>query len=121
MLQYDLATPAGAASPRPLFVHSNLLKHLNGVLPKGGAFTHIKHMALDTAVEETLNYAHFYVYQGTSRGMCTDMHLFPAAQGKMSAAQSGEQGPVLTPVAEVPEFKGFEEGWWEDGGKVGGW
>ncbi|KAJ7111598.1 mannosyltransferase putative-domain-containing protein [Mycena crocata] len=45
VLQYDLATPPGFAREPPLFVHSNLLKHLGFAgLRRGNLFTHIKRM-----------------------------------------------------------------------------
>ena len=40
ILQYELDPPAGEARPRPLFAHSNLLKHISGV-HQGETFTHI--------------------------------------------------------------------------------
>lgn len=40
ILQYELDPPAGETRQRPLFVHSNLLKHISGVR-QGDTFTHI--------------------------------------------------------------------------------
>lgn len=40
VLQYELDAPAGLQEPRPLFVHSNLLKHIINVR-QGQTFTHL--------------------------------------------------------------------------------
>lgn len=121
MLQYDLVTAPGESLPRPLFVHSNLLKHLGGGLDRGGAFTHIKHMPLDRYDDASLDSVYFYVYQGKGRGMCTDMGLHNNALEKMGEAKAAVQKPTVVEVATFPEFEGFEESWWDAGGRVGGW
>lgn len=121
MLQHDLEIPAGQSSPRPLFVHSNLLKHIGGGLARGEVYTHIKHMALDKASEESLNYVRMFVYQGPTRGMCIEMHLIGAAEDGLSDAQKAVQKPVVEAVVDNRDFDGFEASWWDEGGKVGGW
>jgi alpha 1,2-mannosyltransferase len=50
VLQYELDPPPGEKRERPLFVHSNLLKHISGV-SQGETFTHIVRMALRWRVE----------------------------------------------------------------------
>lgn len=105
-LQYDLDMPA-----RPMFVHSNLLKHLQGGLGRGEVFTHVKRMANDDADDPSLNYARMEVYTG--RGMCLDLTYGNGAR---------DQEVELLPISEVDEaFEGFEDKWWDEGGKVGGW
>nr|ODN75705.1 hypothetical protein L203_06477 [Cryptococcus depauperatus CBS 7841] len=50
--------------PPPLFVHSNLLKHLGATgLGRGDLFTHIRCISNNTASSAILNYAHAFVYQ----------------------------------------------------------
>ncbi|BEI83087.1 hypothetical protein CcaverHIS002_0309550 [Cutaneotrichosporon cavernicola] len=121
MLQYDLVTPEGADRPQALFVHANLLKHLDGRLERGKVFSYVKHMALDAYDEETLNHVFFYVYHGKERGMCTDMFLHDEAASLMDADKLAVQRPVVVSAKDVPELEGFEDAWWEAGGRVGGW
>ncbi|GMK59208.1 hypothetical protein CspeluHIS016_0702230 [Cutaneotrichosporon spelunceum] len=108
MLQHDLVPPFP-----PLFVHANLLKHLQGGLSRGRVFTHVKRMAQDGYDDQSLNNVFFYVYNGPGRGMCTDI-LY-------QAGDEVGQSVLVVPVSEVPEIEGFEDAWWDAGGRVGGW
>ncbi len=121
MLQYDLVTPPGESQPRPLFVHSNLLKHLGGGLERGAVFTHVKHLPLDRYDEPSLNSIFFFVYQGKGRGMCTDLLWHGNAEEKMGAALAATQKPTVVEISALPDFEGFEQAWWDAGGRVGGW
>ncbi|KLT41430.1 hypothetical protein CC85DRAFT_247698 [Cutaneotrichosporon oleaginosum] len=119
MLQYDLV--AQGAAPPPLFVHSNLLKYLEGGLEQGRVFTHIKHLPLDLYDEASLNSIFFFVYHGNGRGMCTDMLVHGNAEEKMGDALYAMQQPLVVGTHDFPELEGFEDAWWKAGGRVGGW
>ncbi|WWD15658.1 hypothetical protein CI109_100080 [Kwoniella shandongensis] len=120
VLQYDLVTPEGFTRPPPLFVHSNLLKHLGGTgLSRGGLFQQIRRMSDDDSSNPSLNYAHSFVYIGPGRGMCLDLdwhdHVPENVReevGLQTLDVSEEEGGV---------FDGFEETWFEEGGRIGGW
>jgi hypothetical protein len=47
ILQYELDPAQGETRQRPLFVHSNLLKHISGVR-RGETFTHVVSLPLET-------------------------------------------------------------------------
>ncbi|KAL1406138.1 hypothetical protein Q8F55_007821 [Vanrija albida] len=123
MLQYDLVTPPGMSVPPPLFVHSNLLKHLQGLRQRGNVFTHVKRMAADTIDDPTLNYAHMYVYTGAGQGMCLDLQMHGTAAQALSEDQRNSQVPLTLEVGELEgePFKGFEDAFFDAGGFVGGW
>ncbi|KAL7419528.1 hypothetical protein Q5752_005439 [Cryptotrichosporon argae] len=123
MLQYDLVTPPGYTSPPPLFVHANLLKHLGGGLAKGQVFTHLKRFKRDAYAEPSLNYAHLWVYNGRGRGMCTDLEWNVGWEQNLPADVRDGQGVELVPLDELEgrPFDGFEDAFWELGGRVGGW
>lgn len=122
-LQYDLVTPEGRASPPPLFVHSNLLKHL-GAWGRGGEktplFSHIKRMAIDASTDFSLNHADLFVRHGGMRNMCLDLR---ATATEETTGGEGENRVVLVPVEDVPgnPLAGFEDMFRDAGGKVGGW
>ncbi|WOO83646.1 Alpha-1,2-mannosyltransferase MNN2 [Vanrija pseudolonga] len=124
MLQYDLVTPKGFTEPPPLFVHSNLLKHLGGsTRERGNVFTHIKRMAADTIDDPSLNYAHMHVYTGAGQGMCLDLDMHDTAKQALSEDQLNSQVPLTLEVGELDgqPFKGFEDAFFDAGGFVGGW
>lgn len=124
VLQYELdhTSPSTLAltPPSPLFVHSNLLKHLNGFgIPHGpnSLFTHIKRVASthDAYDDPLLNYAHQAVYYG-NRGMCIDIE-WRDFEGDSRGAEI-----ELVKVEEVDGWDvGFEQSFWELGGRMGGW
>lgn len=111
-LQYDLTTPAGHASPPPLFVHSNVLKHLAWRDKEKKLFAQVKRLSNDAATEPSLNKAHYTVTEGGARNMCIDL-------------ESDDEGNkvVVEAVEDIPgePFKGFEELFFESGGIAGGW
>lgn len=120
VLQYDLATPEGFSRPPPLFVHSNLLKHLGGArLSKGDLFKFVRRMSEDYSSSPLLNYAHSFVYDGTARGMCLDLNWHEDTPQEVKEDMSVETYAVEQEEGGV--FDGFEDAWWEEGGRVGGW
>lgn len=124
MLQYDLVTPKGFTEPPPLFVHSNLLKHLGGsTRGHGNLFTHVKRMAADTIDDPSLNYAHMHVYTGAGQGMCLDLDMHDTAKQALSEDQLNSQVPLTLEVGELDgqPFKGFEDAFFDAGGFIGGW
>ncbi|KAG8862786.1 hypothetical protein FRB96_000796 [Tulasnella sp. 330] len=123
-LQYDLVIPKGFTQPPPLFVHSNLLKHLGkSGITLGNTFTHVKRMSLDRYSEPSLNFAHLWVYWGNIRGMCLDFELHPAAATEFTDEEKRTQFVETIEVGDLEgqPFEGFEEAFWEEGGRVGGW
>lgn len=116
-----------ATTPTPLFIHSNLLKHLNGFgIPRGSLFTHLKRIRPphDVYDNPALDYAHSYVYIG-NRGMCLDLEWHEAANENPGLREGAEVEIVdLRGVGEetVAEgLEGFEDSFWELGGRIGGW
>ncbi|KAG9033730.1 hypothetical protein FRB95_014417 [Tulasnella sp. JGI-2019a] len=123
-LQYDLVTPKGFSHPPPLFVHSNLLKHLGGVgISRGNTFTHVKRMSLDQYTESSLNFAHLWVYWGNLQGMCLDLELQDTAATGLSDEEKREQYVETIDLDDLEgrPFDGFEDSFWDQGGRVGGW
>ncbi|WVQ71378.1 hypothetical protein IAR50_000909 [Cryptococcus sp. DSM 104548] len=121
VLQHDLVIPDGFTKEPPLFVHSNLLKHLGKVgLRRGDVFTHTLRLSKDNVSSPSLNYAHSHVYNGMARGMCIDTKwqentpssVMEEVQIEMKSVQGGEEGVL---------WDGFEETWRDEGGRVGGW
>ncbi|EIW68172.1 hypothetical protein TREMEDRAFT_44612 [Tremella mesenterica DSM 1558] len=124
VLQYDLVIHEGEERERPLFVHSNLLKHLGSAnLGRGKLFTHVKRMSLDASHEPTLNYAHAWVYNGAARGMCLDLDWHPLAYERLTDAEREIQKVEGIPVGQIEGgvFEGFEDAWFDEGGRIGGW
>ncbi|OCF31451.1 hypothetical protein I316_06853 [Kwoniella heveanensis BCC8398] len=120
VLQYDLITPEGFTRPPPLFVHSNLLKHLgSGGLGKGSLFTHIRRMSNDYSHNPSLNYAHSWVYTGSGRGMCLDLDWHDNVPENIRSEEWVETIQVGQEDGGV--FEGFEDSWFEEGGRIGGW
>ncbi|AAW41452.1 hypothetical protein CNBB5500 [Cryptococcus deneoformans B-3501A] len=120
VLQYDLATPVGFSRPPPLFVHSNLLKHLGGAgLSKGKLFKFIRRMSEDYSSSPALNHAHSFVYDGIARGMCLDLDWHEDTPQEVKEDVRVETYAVGQEEGGV--FDGFEDAWWEEGGRVGGW
>lgn len=96
-----------------MFVHSNLLKHLQGGVKQDHVFAFVKRMARDEADEPSLNYAHLVVENTDARGMCLDLTYRDGP---------ADQKVHLLPAAEVDKlFVGFEKQWRDEGGLVGGW
>ncbi|KAK4684123.1 alpha 1,2-mannosyltransferase, partial [Tremellales sp. Uapishka_1] len=123
MLQYDLVIPEGYEDTPPLFVHSNLVKHLGAAgLSKGKLYTHVKRPSMNDYTEPTLNHAHLYVYTGNSRGMCTDLDWHDDARGMTDEEKSVQYIETIElGELEGDPFAGFEDAWWDEGGRVGGW
>ncbi|WVR04936.1 hypothetical protein IAU60_001948 [Kwoniella sp. DSM 27419] len=120
VLQYDLVTPEGFTRPPPLFVHSNLLKHLGGWgLAKGSLFTHIRRMSNDYSPNPSLNYAHSWVYTGNQRGMCLDLEWRDTVPEGIKQSEQVETVPVEEEEGRV--FDGFADAWFDEGGRIGGW
>lgn len=120
VLQYDLATPEGFSRSPPLFVHSNLLKHLGGAgLSKGNLFKFIRRMSEDYSSSPLLNHAHSFVYGANVRGMCLDLDWHEDTPQEVKEDVSVETYAVEQEEGGV--FDGFEDAWWEEGGRVGGW
>ncbi|WVQ98408.1 hypothetical protein IAU59_005531 [Kwoniella sp. CBS 9459] len=120
VLQYDLVTPEGFTRPPPLFVHSNLLKHLgSGGLGKGSLFTHIRRMSNDYAHNPSLNYAHTWVYTGNGRGMCLDLDWHDNVPESIRSEEWVET--IQVGQEEGGVFEGFEDSWFDEGGRIGGW
>ncbi|WVQ70433.1 uncharacterized protein L199_008660 [Kwoniella botswanensis] len=120
VLQHDLDTPEGFTRPPPLFVHSNLLKHLGSSgLGKGNLFTHIRRMSNDYASNPSLNYAHSWVYMGQARGMCLDLDWHDHTPQEIRDVEWPETISVVEEEGGV--FDGFEDIWFEEGGRIGGW
>jgi len=126
-LQYDLVTPPGLSAPPPLFVHSNLLKHLGAWGyggEKSGLFSYIKRMAIDDASDTSLNHANLFVRQGGMRNMCLDLKAENSeVDDKEAAGGDGANRVILEAVDQVEgnPFAGFEEMFAAAGGKTGGW
>ncbi|KAK8870047.1 hypothetical protein IAR55_000617 [Kwoniella newhampshirensis] len=120
VLQYDLVTPTGFSRPPPLFVHSNLLKHLGGSgLGKGSLFKQIRRMSDDYSSNPSLNYAHSFVYTGGGRGMCLDLDWHDNAPLEVKDELWVET--VNVDEVEGAVFDGFEDAWFDEGGRIGGW
>ncbi|KAF8328664.1 mannosyltransferase putative-domain-containing protein [Cantharellus anzutake] len=122
MLQYDLIDPPEAQAtshPTPLFVHGNLLKHMN-LLPSGGGspFSVIKRFSTDVAKSRELDGAKMYVYN--VHGMCIDLELLGEA-----AVEKGGKGLKIVEEAFEEVYGGllkrFSEIYYKHGGKGGGW
>lgn len=121
VLQSDLDVDPATGEVPPLFVHSNLLKHITG-LSLGNAFTHVKHMTNHDYSEPSLNYVHQWVYWSNSRGMCTDLELWNDGEG-MSESARETQKVITEDVKDIPgqPFEGFEDYFIREGGRAGGW
>ncbi|ODN99302.1 hypothetical protein I350_07468 [Cryptococcus amylolentus CBS 6273] len=120
VLQHDLVIPDGFTKEPPLFVHSNLLKHLGGAgLKRGTLFTHIRRLSDDYVSSPALNHAHSFVYNGNVRGMCLDLEWHADTPQEVKEEVGVETVGVGEEEGGV--FGGFEEAWWEEGGRVGGW
>ena len=75
-------------------------------------------MSDDRTANPTLNHAHSYVYQGRARGMCLDL--------EWHGSIGEERGGVEVQTIEVGDiegdvFKGFENAFFDEGGRIGGW
>jgi alpha 1,2-mannosyltransferase len=105
-----------------ILINRNLLKHLRAYgLTRGKLFTHIKRLSLDTYPLNALNYAHQFVYTG-SRGMCLDIE-FNSLSDRLSEAEKEEFKIEVIEVGDVEGrvFEGFEDSFFDLGGKAGGW
>jgi alpha 1,2-mannosyltransferase len=108
--------------PFNMLINRNLLKHLRAYgLTRGKLFTHIKRLSLDTYPLNALNYAHQFVYTG-SRGMCLDIE-FNSLADRLSEAEKEEFKIEVIEVGDVEGrvFEGFEDSFFDLGGKAGGW
>ncbi|KAJ9103730.1 hypothetical protein QFC21_002190 [Naganishia friedmannii] len=99
ILQYDLDTAFGNDEPQPLFVHSNLLKHISGV-HRGNAFTHL----------------------GVGRGMCTDLDIWTFDPVLPEEVEKSQKTAVHR-LSDLPgrPFSNFENMFFDEGGRAGGW
>lgn len=116
MLQYDISIPKGFTNYPPLFVHSNLLKHL-GPEQERPIFKLIKKMKVDRASEPSLNHALLDVK--LSPWMCTDLAIHPGVKPE-DIKDNFVELQDITQVEGNP-FDGFEKLFDESGGLVGGW
>ncbi|ORY32097.1 mannosyltransferase putative-domain-containing protein [Naematelia encephala] len=124
VLQYDLTIPSGYTSEPPLFVHSNLLKHLSAAgLHNGNLFTHVKRMHNDDPKLPILNHVRSWVYTGSGRGMCLDLDWHGTAEEDLTEQERRENYPELLAVDELEgkPLAGFEAAFFEEGGRIGGW
>jgi alpha 1,2-mannosyltransferase len=82
-----------------------------------------KHFTQDAYNEPSLNYAHLWVYHAPMRGMCLDMEWHPLASERLSEEELARQyiEEVAVEDIEGKPFDGFEEAFFEEGGRVGGW
>lgn len=149
MVQHDISTfpsplsESGAviASPRPLFVHANLLKHRNRVnkpsiasLSVGSPFTIIKRASNIDAYAPSLGAARMWVYG--NEGSCLDVGvrqdiLADILMSQNNATQSGSTAMVIDDGQHVIEerfaeihngaFKNFDRMYRAQGGRDGGW
>lgn len=101
-------------------------------------------MSLDRYSEPSLNFAHLWVYwvserhlnpitycnsilnsflKGNKRGMCLDFELHAAAATEFTDEEKQLQFVETIDVGDIEgrPFDGFEEAFWEEGGRVGGW
>ncbi len=79
-------------------------------------------MTDDSAHSQTLNYARSFVYMGEARGMCLDLEWHPNADDL--SAEERERVKIETIKVEDIEggvFEGFENAFFEEGGRIGGW
>lgn len=116
MLQYDIAIPRGMHDYPPLFVHSNLLKHM-GAENERPIFKLVKKMKQDRATDPTLNNALLDVK--LSPFMCTDLTVHAGVQPEDMRDQFVELVDI-TQLEGAP-FDGFEKLYFDSGGRVGGW
>ena len=75
-------------------------------------------MNMDDIYNPSLNYAHLWVYQGPGRGMCLDLEWHdstPKERGGLEI-ETVEIGDI-----EADAFRGFEDAFFDEGGRVGGW
>lgn len=121
ILQSDLDVDEATGEVPPLFMHSNLLKHAANVHP-GITFTHLKRMTVHDYSEPTLNWAHQWVYFGAFRGMCTDLELWDEGRG-LTDVQREMQHVETVELSSIPgqPFDGFEDYFFAEGGRAGGW
>ncbi|KAF8307448.1 hypothetical protein DL93DRAFT_2087974 [Clavulina sp. PMI_390] len=118
MLQYDIVeSPTSGEHPMPLFVHANLLKHLNRV-PNFSPFSVIKRAADDVAPSRTLDAVRAWVYNDGA-GMCTDMEVYTDERG-------GGTGQTLVEEDFESAYGGVFSGWYDNvynkyGGRTNGW
>lgn len=122
LAQYDLADPATSSShPSPLFVHANLLKHLNsGFFANTNPFSIIKRPLDDVSNSRTLDNVRGFVY--TTNGMCTDFELI---NNPKTEDMGGETQRIIEENFEEVQDGKFN-GWYDQvykkhGGKTGGW
>jgi alpha 1,2-mannosyltransferase len=120
-LQHDLTPTPGTNTYAPLFVHSNLLKHMGGWgFGSSGSniYSYAKHMAVNAAGEPSLNTYPTITRDGGIRGLCLDVK----GDSKETAAD-GENYVVLERLDDMPghPFQGFVDRWFAAGGHPGGW
>jgi hypothetical protein len=79
-------------------------------------------MSLDAFDEPTLNHVHMFVYQGPTRGMCTDVELWQGGE-LLTEEERKVQFIITQEVGEVEgnPFEGFEDMFYDYGGRAGGW
>ncbi len=79
-------------------------------------------MTLDAAGEETLNEAHLSVYPNRLGHICTDLELWNEGKG-LTEAERRKQRVLTMPIQDevADPYAGFEEMYYRQGGRLGGW
>ncbi|ORX39591.1 mannosyltransferase putative-domain-containing protein [Kockovaella imperatae] len=124
IVQYDLVESVNERKALPLFIHSNLLKHLLDFgIGRGHLFSHIKRPLNDSYSSPALNHFRMDVYTSPSRGLCTDMKIQPSAVKHLTPQELKGLEVQMQSVKDVPAnpFEGFEDAYWDGGGRMGGW
>ena len=82
-------------------------------------------MSDDTASSPILNHAHSSVYRPPHlpNNMCLDLEWHESAHQELSQDELDANYVELIPVGEVEGgvFEGFEDAFFEEGGRIGGW
>jgi hypothetical protein len=106
-IQYGLSE----GTPKPLFAHLNLLKHIYRSRP---IFTTVQRPAIDIADSRTLDRTTVNVYNPPTGGMCAEVRVDGPAPDQKLVEESWVE-------VDGGEFAGFEDMYFKYGGRVGGW
>jgi hypothetical protein len=82
-----------------------------------------KRMHDDRVYNPQLNHAHSYVYTGNTRGMCLDLEWHETAKEDLTEEDLRENYVEEVEVGDLEGdvFRGFEDAWFDEGGRIGGW
>lgn len=79
-------------------------------------------MTDDSTHLQTLNYAHSFVYMGTMRGMCLDLEWHDTVDRLPQEERDRVKiETLLVGNIEGDVFAGFEDAFFDEGGRIGGW